>query len=229
MIQPYNIEDTPNSSFSLWLGKRRTGKSTACAYFCEQLRDNKMIDIAFLFSPTDAGFDFIKPEYRFTDIEALPKIVKNMQHINEYNKCAPKRDQIKARILIIIDDHAVSLKDKNSFGILESLSTCGRHYAYAPCSMHICVLCQSLTKVPRVVRLNCDLIFSAQQSSRQETQYILDENFFTLDSSREGMRKGRALWNEILVSAPFVFCVIENFRQNIKEYGDYIKTYVAEL
>ena len=227
-IQPFNVAELPNSSFNIYVGKRRTGKSTLVEHQIRQMMAAKMLDIAFLFSPTDAGFPMIPKEYRYDTVDELPTIVQNMKLINEYNKVAPKRDKIKARVLIVLDDNAIHLKSKG-LNILEELSTCGRHHAYEPCSLHFCILSQSLTKIPRVCRLNCDCIFMAQQSSRVELDQILNENFFVLDGSREGMREGRALFNELIISEPFLFVVVENFRQNVKAYGDYIKKYIAEI
>ena len=54
-IKDFNVEDIPSSSFNLFLGKRRSGKSVLCEYMISQMVDNKMVDQIFLFSPTLAS------------------------------------------------------------------------------------------------------------------------------------------------------------------------------
>ena len=225
-IKKFDVSELPNSSFNLFLGKRRSGKSVLCEYMINEMIKNKMLDLVFLFSKTDAGFDMIDKTCRFSDISMLHKIIGNMRHINEYNKDARKSKQIKMRTMIVIDDMAVDLK-KKSFNILEELAVNGRHLAYVPCSLHFCILSQSLTKIPRVVRLNSDIMFFNNISSSVELNLLLDENFYLIDGSISGKREGRKLYNNLVTSEDFVFVVIENHKQNVKEYVDYVKTYRA--
>ncbi len=228
-ISPFDVTDICDSSYSLILGKRRSGKSVLVEYLINQMKDKNMIDICFLFSETNAGFDNIEKESRFTKIDKLKNIVDNFKKYNEYNKVASKEEQIKIKAAIIIDDFAVKLKSK-SFNILESLAVNGRHCAYGPSlSLHFFILCQSLTKIPRVVRLNSDMIFLNAIASLKELELILDENFYIIRSDVEGRREGRQLYQDLVTSEPFQFIVIENYRQNVTSYNDYIKTYKAVL
>ena len=227
-VQKLNVDDLPNSSFNIILGKRRSGKTVLAESLIKQMHVLGKIDCVFLFSPTDAGFDMISHDSRFKDLEMLHTIVGNHEKINEYNKIAPKKDQIKARTLIVLDDMACSLKDiKNR--ILETLAVNGRHKAYEPCSLSFLLLCQSLTKIPRVVRLNCDNIFVNAIASRLEQDMVFDENLYIIDGSVEGRKEARKLYNDLTCSQDFLFVCIENWRQNCREHKDYIKTYVAEL
>ncbi len=226
-IKNLNIEDIPNSSFNIVLGKRRSGKSYMVEDVAKKMIANGDIQCVFLFSGTGAGFDFIDRESRFTDAEPLNNIVNNYKRINDYNKVAPKRDQIKARSLVIIDDLAPALKSKE-FDILETLAVNGRHYAYEPCCLHFMILCQSLTKIPRVVRLNADCIWLNSISSSIEREMIMSENLYLLASDTQGKRDARQLYHDIVSSAPFVFLCIECHRQNVTKYSDYLKKYVAD-
>ena len=226
LIQSFDIEALPSSSFNLFLGKRRSGKSYLCEHMLKQLYDSKKIDCAFLISNTGAGFDMIEKPCRYDTIEPLNKIIENYTKINEYNKVANEKNKIRIRTMVVIDDCAVDLKSK-SFQILEALSTNGRHIAYEPCALHICILCQSLTKIPRVVRLNSDLIFMNAIASMKELEMVLDENFFVIDSSRDGKKEGRQMYTDLVSSEDFVFIAVENHKQNIKTYADYLKTYRA--
>lgn len=227
-IQSFNVEELPNSSFNIILGKRRSGKTVLAESIIKQLRKARKLDAVFLFSPTDAGFDMIEPTERFTTLDKLHHIVENYGRMNSYNKYANKKDKFTAKTLIVLDDMACSLKDiKNR--ILETLAVNGRHSAYEPLSLSFLILCQSLTKIPRVVRLNADNIFTNAIASRKEQDLVFDENLYVIDGSHEGRQKARDLYNQLTTSQDFLFVVIENWRQNIREHKDYIKTYVAEL
>jgi hypothetical protein len=227
-IQDFNVDELPTSSFNLVLGKRRSGKTVIVEYLIKQMIERKMLDIVLLFSPTDSGFDMIDRGSRFKTIEPLHQLLSNMKLINEYNKGQKKKDTIKIKVCCIIDDFAVELKSKK-MNILETLAVNGRHSAYDPLSLHFMILCQSLTKVPRVVRLNTDNIFLNSIASCTELNMVLDENMYLIDGSLRGKRNGRQLYNHLVMSEDYQFIVVENHRQNIKEYKDYIKKYKAIL
>ena len=228
-IPQFKIDELPTSSMNLFLGKRRSGKSVLCEFMIQEMLDNNLIDMVFLFSPTNAGFKIIKDrECRFDTIDKLHDLLDNYKMINNYNKVVGKKDQVRIRTAIIIDDMAVELKSK-SMNILEDLAVRGRHYSYDPLSLHFFVLCQSLTKVPRVVRLNCDTIFFNAIASMRELEMILDESFYVISSSREGKREGRGLYEELVKEKDFQFIGILNYKQNIKTYGCYLRTYTADI
>ena len=228
-IPNFNIEELPSSSMNLFLGKRRSGKSVLCEFMIAEMIEKKLLDMVFLFSPTNAGFKIIKDrECRFETIEPLHDLLDNYKMINDYNKVVCKKDQVKIRTAIIIDDMAVELKSK-SMNILEDLAVRGRHYSYPPLSLHFYILCQSLTKVPRVVRLNTDTIFFNAIASMRELEMILDENMYVISSSRDGKREGRALYEELVKEKDFQFIGILNYKQNCKCYADYIRKYTADV
>ena len=227
-IPIFSIDEMPSSSFNLFLGKRRSGKSVLCEYMIKQMIDAKLIDMVFLFSPTNAGFKIIKdPNCRFETIEPLHDILDNYKKINNYNKIVNKGDKVRIRTAIIIDDMAVELKSK-SMNVLEDLAVRGRHYSYDPLSLHFFILCQSLTKVPRVCRLNCDCIFFNAIASMRELEMILDENMYVISSSREGKREGRTLYEELVKEKDYQFIGVLNYKQNCKCYADYLRRYVAD-
>lgn len=226
-IQKFDIDELPNSSFNLVLGKRRSGKSYMVEDLIKRLVAAGKIQQVFLFSGTDAGFDFIGRENRFSEPQVLNNIVDNHTRINNYNKIAPKRDQISARSCIIIDDLAPALKSRE-FNILETMAVNGRHIAYEPSCLHFFVLCQSLTKIPRVVRLNADCIWLNSIASSAERDMIMDENLYQLASDIKGKREAKQLYHDVVASEPFVFLCIECHRQNVTKYSDYLKKYRAE-
>jgi len=227
-INNFNVSETPNSSFNIFLGKRRSGKSVLAEYFYEQLVKEKKIDIGFLFSETMAGFDSIEPDNKFNDIKTLMNIIENFKKMNQYNKCVTSRDQIKLNVLVILDDLAIKLKTKE-FNILEELAVNGRHIAYKPLSLHFCILSQSLTKIPRVVRLNADMIFLNMIASAKERELLMDENLYLIATDMNGKREARKLYENLVMEKDYQFIVIENYKQNIRTYADYIKKFRAVL
>jgi len=229
-ITNFDVNDLPNSSFNIFLGKRRSGKSVLCEYLIYELIKNKKINIVLLYSNTDAGFEIIKDrECRFQSISSLQTVLDNYFLMNEYNKLQDKkRNKIELSTLIIIDDMAVDLKSKE-FEIFEKLATNGRHIAYEPLNLTFCILCQALTKIPRVVRLNADNIFMNAIASETERSMILDENLYLLDGSRAGKNVGRKMYQELVTSEDFLFMCIENWRQNCKCFKDYVKKYKADI
>jgi hypothetical protein len=228
-IPSFNVEELPSSSYNLFLGKRRSGKSVLCEFMIKQMIDAKLIDMVFLFSKTDAGFKIIKdPKCRFDTIEPLHDILENYKKINDYNKVVGKADKVRLRTAIIIDDFSVELKNK-SMNILEDLAVRGRHLSLPPLCLHFFILCQSLTKVPRVCRLNSDTIFFNAIASMRELEMILDENMYVVSSSRTGKREGRDLYERLVQEKDYQFIGILNYKQNIKDYKDYLRTYTADV
>lgn len=219
----FNIADMPNSSFNILLAKRRSGKSYLTEHIIEEMKKENMLDCCFLFSGTGAGFERVcPPECRFSNIEKLDIILDNYKLMNDYNS-QQESNKLKFRIrtAIILDDLAIDLKSKK-FNIIERLAVNGRHYAYAPLSLHFFVLSQSLTKIPRVVRLNCDCMMMNQVSSSNELALVADENLYITSHNRESKKKAMEYYENI-VNVPYTFCVIELFRNNIKDLPDYVK------
>lgn len=228
-IPKFDVNSLPSSSYNIFLGKRRSGKSVLTEYLIKQMIDADMLDLVFIFSPTMAGFNtvVVDNDFRFDTITPLLDIINNYKMMNEYNKLVPKRKKIKLRTAIVIDDFSVELKSKK-FNLLEDLAVRGRHYSYDPLALHFFILSQSLTKIPRTIRLNCDTIFFNAIASMRELELILDENFFIISSSREGKREGRTLYENLVKAADFNFIGIMNFKQNCTKYSDYITVYKAD-
>ncbi len=219
----FNIEDMPNSSFNILLAKRRSGKSYLTEYMIEKMKKNNQLDCCFLFSGTGAGFERVCDEHcRFTNIEILDTILENYKTMNDYNKIQ-KKEKLKFRIrtAIILDDLAIDLKSKK-FNIIEKLAVNGRHFAYAPLSLHFFILSQSLTKIPRVVRLNCDCMIMNQISSSNELKLVADECLYITSHDLESKRIAMKYY-ESIVNEPYSFCIVELFRNNIVNLADYIK------
>ncbi len=227
-IPKFDPKTMPTSSISIVLAKRRGGKSTLVQDLVRKLFKAEKIDVALLFSGTDADFPDIKKEFRFNDIDKLKEVVERYRAMNEFNKIVDPANKFKVKTMIIVDDLVLKLKGKD-FKILQELAVNGRHAAYHPLSLNIVILAQNLTSIPRLVRNNVDYIFFNNLSSQRELEIVLDENMYIVDSSREGKKEARKLYNDLVKSKDYAFIVIENYKQNIRDYKDYIKIYVATV
>ena len=224
-IKQLKLEDLPTSYFAMCVARRRGGKTTLVEDIITRSFTKGLINLCYLFSGTDAGFPMIGKDYRFSDISRLDEIVENYKTMNEYNKIADPPNKFRIKTLVVIDDLVLKLKTKEFAKILAELSVNGRHAAYPPLSLNFIIIGQNLTSFPRILRNNTDLILFNNISSQKELEYLLDENFYLLDSSRAGKKLGRELYNKIVTSKPFIFIAIEAYRQNMRCFADYIKYY----
>ena len=79
-----------------------------------------------------------------------------------------------------------------------------------------------------MVRMNCDMIFFNAIASMRERENMFDENMYMVDSSVKGKCQARALYDKLVCGEDFCFICCLNHSQNVKEYKDYLRTYVAE-
>ena len=228
-IQYFNPKDFLGSHFSILCAKRRGGKSTLVGDFIDKQFENGDIDIAILFTGTDADFPQIRKQFRYSaeEIDKLDDIVDNYTVMNEFNKIADERDKFKLKTIVILDDLALQYKSKEFAEKLSNLSVRGRHYSYSPLSLSFYIITQKICCLPTVCRCNADYIIFNNISSMTELDTVMNENFFLMDSSRDGKKIARNLYNDLVSSEPYLFVVCENHRSNIREYSDYIKKYVV--
>jgi len=225
----YDVGELPNSSFNILLGSRRSGKTVLTEQIIRDMRKAKKLDMVFLFSPTGSGLDFIDESCRFTDIAPLHNIIKNYNHMNDFNKkMKNKKDKFTTRTAVIIDDMASDMKGKDMQQLLTNLAIKGRHSAYAPLSLHFFILSQSLTMIPRGVRLNVDTIIFNNISSAVEKAKIFDEFLYILDSTREGKKRAQVLYDTVISSQPFQFMVCACYKSNVQDFTDFLFTMRGE-
>ena len=228
-IQYFNPKELVNSHFSIVCAKRRGGKSTLIGDLIDKQFENGDIDIAILFTGTDADFPMIKKQFRYSaeEIDKLDDIVDNYTVMNEFNKIADEKDKFKLKTIVILDDCALQYKSKEFAEKLSNLSVRGRHYSYSPLSLSFFIITQKICCLPTTCRCNADYIIFNNISSMTELDTVMNENFFLMDSSRDGKKIARNLYNDLVSSEPYLFVVCENHRSNIREYKDYIKKYVV--
>lgn len=230
-IQYFDVKDLVGSHVTIVNAKRRGGKSTIIGDFINKQFENGDIDIAILFSGTGADFPMIKKPFRYNadEIDKLDDIIENYQVMNEFNKIADPPNRFKLKTIVILDDLALQYKSKEFAEKLANISVRGRHYSYKPLSLSFFIITQKICCLPTVCRCNADYIIFNNISSMTELDTIMNENFFLMDSSREGKKKARNLYNGLVTSEPYLFVVCENHKSNIREYKDYIKKYVVKM
>ena len=230
-IQYFNAKNFVNSHYTIINARRRGGKSTIIGDFINKQFENGDIDVAILFTGTDADFPMIDKKFRFgaDEIDKLDEIVERYEVMNEFNKIADPPNRFTVKTVVILDDLALQYKSKEFAEKLSNLSVRGRHYAYKPLSLSFFIITQKICCLPTVCRCNADYIIFNNISSMTELDTIMNENFFLMDSSREGKKKARNLYNGLVTSEPYLFVVCENHRSNIRNYSDYVKKYVVKM
>ncbi len=164
-------------SLTLCIGRSGSGKSNVVANMLTKKYFMKnFFDQIFLFSPTAKSDDLVE-HLELKDDHIIEKLdesaITQLNKIVDENTEKVKKNGIKAtaknsKILIICDD-CISEKVFIKSNILARLATAGRH---ALISTIICS--QSYTKVPRVIRLQCQglIVFP---SSNDEIELLCED------------------------------------------------------
>ena len=235
-IKEFDINDLPDSFFGMGVAPRRSGKSEKMMSLLERIKKSpKRFDHIFLFSQTNSGYENQIPQtYRFRDLQHLPYIVNKQAEVKVYNKkqTDPKK-RVKSRILILLDDMIGESKGSDSLknsGMIRKLSVNGRHLGNDGVDgygVSVFIITQAAKEIPKTIRMNTDIILSGRITSRIERQTIIEE-FSTLKSDREGMKRAYQLFDNITLSNPYRFIVIQNHIANKKNESDFIFYYDGE-
>tara|TARA_Y100001963_G_scaffold125214_1_gene176646 strand:- start:48 stop:896 length:849 start_codon:yes stop_codon:yes gene_type:complete len=235
-FKEFDYRHLPKDGFFISIiSARRGGKSFLVNYLIQLFQKNKELRFThiFLISSTGFGFKGIPPNYRFDNMRGLDYIMNNQDEIRKYNQTAKEHKRMKSRILVVIDDMAYNQnKDegmKNEKLVYMALN--GRHFSTKDPvpnnGISIILISQALKKIPKAVRLNQDVMFANNISSLIERYDLLDENFY-IDTTIEGKKHGRKVYEELSKKEDFVFIVIENHIQNKRKLEDYIRFFKAK-
>ncbi len=242
-IPAFDVDELPNSFFVLVCGARRSGKTTLVEHLLQQMQENKKKRFThiFLISGTNAGFTpQIPRKFRTRNMQHLDFIEAGQKAVKKHNKKQKnKKDMVKQRTLVIVDDCATSsgacLKNSQA---LERASLNGRHWGCGngvqgdPVDgngVSYIILTQALTACSRRMRLNSDAIFFNNLSSLTEAEMIMNENGFFTNTSRGGKNEGRAIYRDLVVSKPYRFICVMCCNQNKTILSDYVRTIDPEL
>jgi len=66
-------------------------------------------------------------------------------------------------------------------------------------------------------------------ASAKEKEMIFDENLYLIATNMNDKREARKLYENLVTEKDYQFIVIENYKQNIRTYADYIKKFRAVL
>lgn len=232
------IDEFPLSWYGVIVGSRRSGKTTMAEHLirqAQQSRKHKFTHI-WLISQTNAGFEpGIPKRFRSRDMATLDFIAQKQIEVMKYNrKQRHKRDMIRQKVLVIVDDCAATAGQclRNSVA-LDSAALNGRHLSsrdpIESNGVSYLVLSQSLTAISRRQRLNVDFFIVNSLSSDIETRMICEENgFFT--NTAGGKREGRQLFRMLTTSKEWRFiCIMCCAAANKTDLHDYVRLVDAEI
>ena len=223
-----DVAELPDSFFISIIGSRRSGKSFLVKYLLQLFQKSKRaFTHIFLISPTDSGFEGIPRKFRFTDLDNIHHIIRLQKRIKKHNKKQnAKRDMVKSRVCIVIDDCAcMSGPDSlRSSQVLEEMALNGRHLGNDGMDgngVSFFVLSQSLTRINRAIRLNQDVFIFNNIASAKERELIMDECFF-INTRRDAKRRARDLYETLAKSRDYRFIAVCNYVQNKRAHQDFI-------
>ena len=230
-IKEFDVESLPQGFFMIVVAPRRSGKSEKIQSLLNDIYKSKKqrFDYCFLFSATDAGFEGqIPPTYRFRDLAHLPYVCNKQAEVRNYNlSVKDKKKRVKSRVLIVLDDIIAEEKGPNSLrnnSIIRKLAVNGRHLGSDGVpgnGISVILISQAAKSIPKTIRMQTDVIVVGRISSRVERTTIVEE-FCTLKSDREGLRKAYSLFDNITLSNPYRFIIISNHIPNKKKERDFI-------
>jgi hypothetical protein len=147
-------------------------------------------------------------------------------------KAKVKKDRVKSRVLLILDDMIGDSVGPNSLknnDMIRKLGVNGRHLGNDKVDgngINVIILTQSLKAVPKVVRQQIDILFAGKCASRVEREALVYE-FLCLRSDREGIKEAYRIYDGITYSAPYRFITISNYIQERMDHQDYVGYYNA--
>jgi len=228
-LKKFDVLTVPRNAFILCIAARRSGKSHICTHFLEQYTKKHKTQAVFLFSRTNAGFDGIPYNYRYNNLEPLKELIDIQIKVKKHNQKAKKKDKIESNIIVVLDDmcaegglSAAMRKDP----LLNKCSVNGRHLSSSHSNMMFILISQVFTGISPQIRLNTDLLWTCQLSSRRERENIVN-SFLSLHSGRKGLAESYAVFDQTVNSETFNFICIECTKQNKREFKDYVYHFKA--
>lgn len=237
-IPPFDIDELSdlNSFFCTIVCGRRQGKTTLCEHLVDQhQKSKKPFTHIFLVSGTGAGFyPGVPKRFRSSDMSKLDEIEAGQKAVKQWNQSHPRKEWIKQKTLVIVDDCATSSAQclRNS-AALERAALNGRHWGHGggeqgdPMKgngVSYYVLSQSYTACTRRQRLNTDVCFCGFSPAHSEQELLLSENGFFTNTGRGGKQVGREFFRSVVNAVPYRFLAIMNFKQGKTDLSKYVRT-----
>jgi hypothetical protein len=228
--------DFPHSFISTVVGSRRSGKSTVCESLLHSMKGR--FDTAFLFSATLAGFAGIPNNYKFRDLSLLKSIIARQQGVSEYNvdlqrkrrNGTSKEKYAKSSIVLVFDDMLATGELKNQ--LLTNLALNGRHLSRGdPVTTNECcvfILSQTVTGVPKKIRLNSDCVISSRIPSREDRKLLVCENL-VINSCRGGLADAYACYDQCTLDGDYAMIAMLNHKSNKQRFDQFVRGYKATV
>ncbi len=136
---------------------------------------------------------------------------------NEHRKKHGRKEKKVPNVCIIFDDIITCHKLRHS-GIIDTLSTLGRH---VKCAFYLLSQCASKKfSVNKAVRSNVRFCFAAYLRSEADRNTIVEE-YLSVNNKKEGLELFRAI-----TKVPFQYCVIDLEKSvNAQKLSDYVFKY----
>ena len=218
----------PTSFFSCIFAPRRSGKTETVLQFLREFKKQKRFTHYFLVSETLSGYeDYIPQSYQFTNLDNVSEIIGRLQKVGKYNKAQKvQSDMIDCSICLILDDVVGNPKDlQKRGGILQKISVNGRHIVREDPNEknEFCcfLISQRITLIPPPIRNNADIIFASRLASYIERKTLI-ENYLSMTSDREGLRRARGVFDAVTLSRPFRFIAICTHLVASQSHAEYV-------
>jgi len=222
-VKPFDysmLDECKHTPSILLASARGGGKSVLLQSLMKYADDRFKFSHIFAFSQTDKivnGLPFMKQENIFSNLNNLEYILETrMQNTEDAKNLKP--------ICLIFNDIAGLRENNRSIKNSESLEkivSCGRHR-----SIMIIILCQKLTMINPLIRLNMDCTFLWVAKSHSVKQRIKEEYLGLCKNKKES----EVLYEQIFNGTPYNAMVVLQFKQGITHVcGDngYVYQYVA--
>jgi len=221
-------EHFPENFFACIFAPRRSGKTETVLQFLREFHKKKRFTHYFLVSETLSGYEqYIPQTASFTNLDHVPEIISRMQKVATYNsKQKLPSDMIDCSICLILDDVVGNPKDlQKRGGILQKVAVNGRHITRSDLNKNneFCtiLISQRVTLIPPAIRNNSDIILASRLASYQERKTLI-ENYLSMTSDREGLRRARGVFDAVTLSKPFRFIAICTHLVASKSHAEYV-------
>jgi len=169
-IRKFDLNEIPDGSVCILIGKRKSGKSIAIKDLLHSKRDipiGQVISGSEHANPFFSDFfptSYIEEEY---DTELISDIINRQKKIKEYAKRNPQKN-IDTRFMVVFDDCLHDNKWKNKKEI-KNIFMNGRHF-----DITFVLAMQYVCGIPPILRTNVDYIFLFRDFSNQNRKKLYD-------------------------------------------------------
>jgi len=223
-MKKWNPKRLPENFSALVVSPRRYGKTTFVRDVLHRLKGSKLkryeYDLVLLFSETcraNPQFPEIPTgfQYDYMNDDLLAQLMDSQQRKKE-------KGLKMAKVLVIIDDCAGTMRGSVKSKNLNRLFLNGRHFGIS-----LIVLTQSYKSLSRPAQMNCDVIVTWRLQNELERQTICRNHLSTFGELGQACKIGYEFYNKVF-DKDYKALIIENHRvMNCSCLEDYCFWYIA--